>query len=173
MDYSNLGLNKNLRSANALSEQSKSPSNYVGGFNFDTTYEVQAKTIRAGRLNITQFVGQSGAAAATGAFTTGQRLNLQTSLTPNPPFASKPNLAIPSIAVYQGTVIDSDFQIYPYPGGSIGVGLYNVSGGLDWNATDNIDSVWSGYVENVSAGSVSITFVSSWKYADYIPNSQS
>lgn len=172
MDYSNLGLNKNLRSANALSEQSKSLSNYVGGFNFDTTYEVQAKTVRAGRLNITQFVGQSGAAAATGAFTTGQRLNLQTSLTPNPPFADKPNFAVPAIAIYQGTAINGDFQIFPTAGGSIGVGKYIVTGGLDWHSTNNIDSVWSGVIENVSAGSVSVTFVSSWKFIDYVPNTQ-
>jgi hypothetical protein len=161
-DYSSYGFNKYLQAINGyVSTRPKK----ITGVEFESQFDVQLKKIRTSRVDIKDFVHNSNRATATGSFNTGEVLYLTTTLSPKNEFKNDPNFAVPFLAVYQGSPSGTS-QIFPGQSSSIGTGTYRVSGELDLSY-DGTNTVWKGTVENVSAGAVSITLITQWKYLFY------
>lgn len=160
-DYSHIGLTANKMPLNSpyVNRRDK-----VQGMDFDSQYEVQTNKVRSSKSNIKDIVFLSDVATATGSFTTGQSVTVETSLSPVPPFLDATNLANPFVAVYEGTVAQSAFQIFPSIGGSIATGDYSAYAGFDYHEFDGTNSVYKIYLENVAAGAVDLLVKTQWKY---------
>lgn len=161
-DYSHIGLtgNKQARDGFVTTRSSR-----IQGLDFDSQYEVQTNRVKTGKLESKGLIENSSTETATGAFTTGQSVTLETTLGPAGGVdQSIVNMAIPYVAMYQGTIAQSAYQFYPSIGGSISTGQYITSGGFDWHTYDGTTSVFKVYAENVSAGSVDILAKVQWKF---------
>lgn len=165
MDFKSLNLNQyGLDNGSPISRAQDTLA-----MDFETNYDVQLRQMRLSQSHNVNFINLSTPATATGSFTTGQKLFVTTSLTPNVPHQNYPNFALPYIAIYQGTINSAAFQIYPVNGASVTFDNYKVIGDFDYQGllgTSNA-SFWSGEIENVAAGAVSVYFITQWKIINY------
>jgi hypothetical protein len=162
-DYTKYGWNKYLQ---AIDGYVTTRPQQVNGIEFSLMNSgAQLKNIRLSNVAIKNFVKQSNIGTASAPFTTGQVLYMTTVLTPLFDFKNFPNFAIPYVGVYQN-VISGTSQIYPGQSTEIGTAKYRIFGANDV-AMNGTNSVWKGIIENVSAGSVTIYFVTKWKYLAY------
>lgn len=166
------GLNQHNQPINAPIGQPTSPQQKYAPWQFGRTQKIAAKQIRLSKVNVKNSIQLSAQATAQGTFGNGQTLFLSTTLTPNPPHIYDINFAIPYIGIYQGTSANGAFQIYPALGGSITPGAYTPIGNMDFQAfaqatPGSVESAWSGYIINNSAGNQTILFVTEWKYINF------
>lgn len=164
-------LNSHNQPLNAPVSTPQIPTKYTP-FNFGRSQKIQAKQIKLSKMNVKSFVQLSTLASAQGTFGNGQTLFLSTTLTPNPPHIYDINYAIPYIGIYQGTAAITANQIYPALGGSITPGAYTPVGDMDFQAfatatPGSVESAWSGYVINNSAGNQTLLFVTQWKFINF------
>lgn len=162
-DYSNLNLDKNLRSLNSLAVTNQK---MVQGIDFDIGYEVQTNRVRSSRAAFADFINNSGSATVSGSFTaTGQTIVVTTTLAANSPYINSQLLAAPQLNVYQGTSIVGSLQMYPGRGAGITIGDYEFNSGYDQQTTNGTNIVYRVLLENVNkTGTTQIFAVSQWRY---------
>lgn len=163
-------LDQFLRPKDSLAREN---DNYVPGYKFQRWYEPRTSRIRVSRVDITHLVALSNVGSASATVTTGQFVTLQSTFRLNRfngtalIYGTESAFSIPLVSVYQGTV-NGTAEIFPYLGSGISVGAYRPYGGLNFGRSSGGSiTVWSGVIENVSAGTQNIIFLSQWKYIDY------
>ena len=135
---------------------------------YETKFEVRTNSIKTSKTNVGELPRLSDAGTASGDFSTDTALNLTTTLTFNNPFAASKMMAIPYVALYQGTVVTGTAQIYPIRGSGVTLGRYDVQGAFDYQGWDLINARWRGMVVDSNGTSAqSVTFVARWMYIDY------
>jgi hypothetical protein len=127
--YQNLGINNRMVALSSLANRVQQ----VVGVDFDTQYEIQARTVRASRGGLSQdFMGFDTGNVIHSSFATGSSLSFQSVTRFNVPNQSKKIMGDPYIAFYQGSVdpygttgIAAE-QIYPVIGANVTPGRYVV-----------------------------------------------
>jgi len=101
--------------------------------------DYQGKAIRLSNINLENAVEVSSVASASGAFNAfagGSAIYFQSALTPNRPYNTQPNLAIPFISIYLGTVSGvGTAQIYPMPASDALAARFRIYAHTDYQAT--------------------------------------
>ena len=152
------GFDNRLRALTSLSRRLPSE---IRGVDFDTGYDVQTKKIR-----ISQLVGISAIATASGSFNTAASVTVTTTLTPNAQDA-QPNFAIPFLAIYTGTAAVAANQLYPKFGSGIANAKYSIHSGFDYRTWNGTNTVFKVNIENNSGTTTSIYVDTRWKPLDY------
>lgn len=135
---------------------------------YEAKFGVQTTSIRTSKANVGELARLSDAGTASGDFSTDVALNLTTTLSFNNPYAASRVMAIPQVAIYQGTVVTATAQIYPIRGSAVTLGRYDVQGAFDYEGWDTITGRWRGMIVDTNGTSTqSITFVAQWIYLDY------
>lgn len=158
MDYDKLGLDSRLRAKSALSNIYPP---IVRGVDFDGQYQVQTKNIR-----VSQLVGTSEVATATGGMDNNTSLTISATLNPNKS-NNQPNFALPFLAAYIGTSAVGSMQLYPRYGAGIANAKYQVHSGFDYQSWNGTNMVFRVTVENNSGGSQNIFVTGRWKVLGY------
>ena len=154
---------------NSVSSPLNAPDK-MPGLTFEHQFEVQTNKIK-----LSQFIGTSTIASATGTVGTAGYVFAQTNLVPTLKNGLKPtqfmNMAQPYVAVYEGTTNVGSMQIFPYVGNGITPNKFICQAGFDWqfwNGTTNSNPAQSYYTvtiyNNTGGTTANIYFVSQWKY---------
>lgn len=137
------------------------------GVDFDSNYEVQTKRIRASKSSIKNFVLETDTdSASVSGFDTGEELLVTFTLEPDNLFAGEKVLGFPIISVYTGTSVDEDNQIFPKAGDNTDPTDWIFDSWFDWGSAraDGSNLKFMLAIENVSAGTVSLTIRAVWRY---------
>lgn len=136
---------------------------WIFGFN----QKIQTNRGKFSVINIQNAAMLSNNAVNYGTFANGSVLFLSTTLTPQSPHGTEINLAVPYVAIYQGSFVNSfdpNFQIFPTIGGSVTPFSYSVQGNTDWHLYNGTTSAWGGAILNNTGATGTISFVTQWKY---------
>ena len=165
MDYSEFGLNSNLRAKTSLSERN---SKQISPLEFDSLYDVYTNKLTASKVNLVDFVKVSDLGTAVGTFSSSQTLQITARLTYLTPHIDNPIFAIPMFSIYQGAGTSTATQIFPRIGTSVTIGRYDVQAAHDitgWGGT----SAWYGasITDTNGTSTQAITVSIKWKFLDY------
>lgn len=138
----------------------------MSGIDFEAAFpEVRTKDVHASNLSVANLFSNSGTVSVSGGpFTDGQSLLITTTLSPQAGYKTEKNLGVPMVSCYQGTAVDSNYQIWPRAGGSITSGDYSFYSGFDYTSSTDQNLVYMIAVNNLSAGTQNITVVGRWRY---------
>ena len=144
-------------------------SKAVGGFKFETQYEVQGKSPKLSNSAVKNLIQVSDRVTGAGVLSYGTAIIVNTNITPDNLYSESKTLGLDYLAIYQGTSAVGSMQIYPYQGAGATVRDYDVKSGYDGgpnNTTDwnGINTVHTVSIEKLSAGSVDIFVTSQWSY---------
>lgn len=143
--------------------------NEVGGYKFETQYEVQTNKLNASKINLTELVKRAGAAVQYGTLNAGSALNLSSSITYNQPKSAFKTFGHPQMTLYQGTTLTTANQIYPARGANVTIGRYQVQGDFDIHGYNGTADRWAGLlVDTTGTSSDVIAFRADWLYVDYV-----
>lgn len=157
-------LNQFLRPKNSLANINEKQ---IPERDFERFYDVDTKKLKGSRLDVERFVELSNIGSAQATFTDGQTVLLTSTFKFSKPNQRVSVYAVPFVSVYQGTVAGTA-KIFPTSGTAVTPTAYQATGGLDWGSSSGATvSVWSGQVNNISAGTQTIIFLSQWKYINY------
>lgn len=134
---------------------------------------IQQNRVVMSQANIKNFLNLSSFAVAQGSLGTGVTANVTTQLTPNTPHQFEMNFGDPYVALYEGTAISTNNQIYPFNGSNVTPSDWLVEGGafdLEKYTGVGTNTAWSWWgmkVTNKSGSGKSIYFVTQWRYIQY------
>lgn len=128
-DYAKLGLNGRLQAITSPSTRRQK----VNAFDFDSKYSVRSSNLITSKLSVAELYKRNGVTSATADFSSDATLNITSTSYFNPPNRFQPFVGIPYTSIYEGTVIDTDHEIYPIEGTAV-TGDYTVTQGFDWQA---------------------------------------
>lgn len=141
----------------------------IGGFQFETQYEVQGKAPKLSNAPVQNLIQISEQNTGSGPVSYGNAVIVATTLTPDNLYSQSKTFGHPYLAIYQGTSAVGSMQIYPYQGAGANIRDFEVRSGFDAgpnNSTDwdGINSVFVVTIEKLSAGTVDIFVTSQWAY---------
>lgn len=145
----------------------------VSGFTFEMANEVQLKKIKVSSIDAVTLVRATSISIGTSAnfgtaYDNGVILNLNSTLSAATGFPWRLGyqlMGIPFINIYQGTVIDEDYQIFPHSGSSLGTTYRALGNAFDGSSSGGSFLTNVARVENVSAGvQPYVVWQTWWKY---------
>lgn len=146
---------------------------------FGNYQKIQAKQVKASRMNIRSPFQLSAQATGSGIIGNGTTLLFKTTLTPNAPHANEMNFAIPYVAIYWNTAGVGSLQIFPTVGAGITSGTaFSVEAGYDWHlfssqTPGSIIASFAGKITDNSMGNGTIQLVTQWQFANFNTGSAS
>lgn len=131
---------------------------FIGGMDFDSTYEVQTKRVKSSTMEIENFIRNSTTGTIGLSVDNNQTANITFTLSPKVSFKSNQNMALVYAAVYEGTSAVAGSQIYPSVGGSQTGTAYEVRSGYEYDSAHGTNTVFTVAVTNKSGGSKNIYY---------------
>lgn len=131
-------------------------------------YDIKTDYLDASKINLGEFIKRAQLVSATGTFSSYASFDLSTTISYNTPHADLRMGATPYVAVYQGTAIDTDEQIFPTLGANVTAGRYDVTGAFNYDGWNGTQSRWSCILTDTNGTSTqAFHFVARWVYPDY------
>lgn len=146
-----------------------SKNRYIDALQFDSEYDVRTKRVNASKANLGEFVKRSFGGTAVGDFSSGQALNLTSSITYKTPKKDVPTFGKVVVGVYEGAGTATDDMIYPVRGANVTLGRYQVDGGeMDRNNYNGTSDQWRAVLIDTNGTSTQqVTFAADWIFLDY------
>ncbi|MEK6830383.1 MAG: hypothetical protein AABY15_09790 [Nanoarchaeota archaeon] len=160
-NLSSLGLNNKLQ---ALSSLAVKQENFVNSMSFDSNYEIQGKNIKVSRPNFGTIVLLSGTASAQGTVNNGTHVVITSTLSPAAGFSNNMIAGWTSQEVFEGTTNDTNFLIFPAPGGSIAADRYRCFSGYRQLGGAEINHRHQTTIYNNSGATGTVFAIARWKY---------
>jgi hypothetical protein len=167
-DYSNIGLNNQLQATRSPATRTNFPS----GYDFNSLYEVQTKSLRSSFLQVANMVKTTPLGSASGTIGNGNWVTLTSTFIPTIEgtvaalTVDRRLMGNPYVSVYEGTAIVGNNQIYPRLGSGIGANDYTIMSGYEDAVNHSVNEVYRLNVVNNAAGDVSLLFMVDWKYVE-------
>ena len=166
-DYSHIGLNTNLIKTNSLMGKRQSlvqRDGIIDVLGKNPLYEIQTKYLKVGEAAQDDLVQVTGTAVATGTIAIGTHVVATTTISPNPRWAGAVIMGQVSQEIYEGTAVDTNYLIYPAPGGSIAADKFRCFDGYRQLGGSEINHRNQTTVYNNSGSAVPVYAVAKWKF---------
>jgi len=164
-DYSALGLNSRLQAETSPITKSQ----FTGGYDFESMFEVQSNRIRTSKINIENMFRRSGLSSGTASFASGTAITIAVTNSFESPNQSKPMFGIVYTSIWEGVSLSDAYMLYPYRGNSV-VGTYSVQWDYDygyWLGATSLKKRGEIFKTGGTSSQV-ITFGADILYLDYV-----